>query len=92
MSLKNAGKLAQALAAGDAHSCALLTTGSVVCWGANQYGQLGNGNTIEIGTSATHMGENLLEVELMPGALDKRIRTASTLFFGLILLNNSNFA
>ena len=32
-----------AIAAGDAHACALLTTGAVRCWGSNVRGQLGNG-------------------------------------------------
>jgi alpha-tubulin suppressor-like RCC1 family protein len=32
-----------AVAAGDAHSCALLKDGSVECWGWNIEGQLGNG-------------------------------------------------
>jgi hypothetical protein len=70
---KNAGKTATALAAGDAHSCALLTTGSIVCWGANQFGQLGNGNTVDIGTLPAHMGTNMKEVDLMAGTLHKHI-------------------
>jgi cysteine-rich repeat protein len=32
------------LALGADHSCALLTTGKVVCWGSNVYGQIGNGS------------------------------------------------
>ena len=34
---------------GDAHNCALLTTGNVRCWGFNNSGQLGYGNTNDIG-------------------------------------------
>lgn len=31
------------LAAGASHACALLDDGTVMCWGSNQYGQLGDG-------------------------------------------------
>ena len=33
------------LALGGQHSCALRNTGLVVCWGANDFGQLGDGST-----------------------------------------------
>jgi len=42
-----------AIALGRSHSCALMTTGGVKCWGGNYSGQLGDGSTItENGSSS----------------------------------------
>jgi alpha-tubulin suppressor-like RCC1 family protein len=38
---KDRGKRVKSLGLGSDHTCALLTTGTVECWGVNDYGQLG---------------------------------------------------
>ena len=39
------GLTATHISAGQSHTCAILNTGGVECWGDNQYGELGNGIT-----------------------------------------------
>jgi len=53
------GSDAVSVNAGYYHSCALGTSGQVSCWGYNQYGQLGAGDTISRGSWIYDMGVNL---------------------------------
>jgi hypothetical protein len=58
------GRSAKSIAAGGYHTCAQLDDGSVKCWGGNNYGQLGLGNTQNRGDGAGEMGDNLTAVDL----------------------------
>ena len=61
---------------GNAHICALATSGHVKCWGLNAYGNLGLGDVNKRGDEPNEMGTNLPEVDLGTG------RTAVTLTGG----------
>jgi alpha-tubulin suppressor-like RCC1 family protein len=47
---------AKQLSAGEAHTCALLGTGGVVCWGLNLDGQLGHGTSGHANDTSTPVG------------------------------------
>ena len=49
----NVGGSVRQLATGSAHTCAIMETGNVRCWGSNSAGQLGYGNTEDIGDDET---------------------------------------
>ncbi|MFV8750682.1 RCC1 domain-containing protein [Nannocystaceae bacterium ST9] len=47
------GGAAKQIAAGANHTCALLTSNEVVCWGQNNFNQLGLGSSVTIGDTET---------------------------------------
>jgi alpha-tubulin suppressor-like RCC1 family protein len=52
------------LALGRSHSCALYGENFVKCWGSNEYGQLGLGDTQERGANPDDMGNALPQVRI----------------------------
>ena len=66
----------RSLSVGLLHSCAIVTAGSVRCWGANTNGALGLGDTADRGDAANEMGAFLPPVDLGAG------RTATAIAAG----------
>lgn len=62
------GVTATALAGGFFSTCALLSDGHIKCWGFNNAGQLGLGDTKDRGSTLEEMGDNLPVVNLGVGA------------------------
>ncbi|MSP26299.1 MAG: hypothetical protein EXR75_14315 [Myxococcales bacterium] len=67
------GKTAKALAAGRAHTCAVLNDNSIKCWGSNNYGQLGLGDVNTRGDGPNEGGDLLLALSLGTGKTGKAI-------------------
>jgi alpha-tubulin suppressor-like RCC1 family protein len=81
-----AGVKVKALAAGDQYTCALLNDNSVKCWGDNEQGQLGLGDTRNRGIKVGDMGDNLPRVDLGTGRTAKAITAGHA--FACALLDN----
>jgi len=56
------------ITAGVAHTCALSSTGSVLCWGSNEFGQLGNGSTTSITSPVQVVGLTASAVSIAAGS------------------------
>ena len=58
------GRIALAVSAGAAHTCAIRDDESVVCWGVGSNGRLGNGSSADVGINASQLGDALAAVDL----------------------------
>jgi alpha-tubulin suppressor-like RCC1 family protein len=58
------GRSARAISAGDTHTCVILDTNQVKCWGSSWSGQLGYGDFVDRGDNANEMGLQLPIVQL----------------------------
>ena len=63
----------QIAVSGGYSTCALLDNSTVKCWGYNNYGQLGQGDTVQRGSAVNQMGDNLVSVNLGTGRLARSI-------------------
>lgn len=76
------------IGAGLRHACALFSSGKVKCWGANNRGQLGLGNTTSRGLTANQMGDNLPYVDLGTNLTAKSLAVGGE-FTCAVLSNNT---
>ena len=67
------GLAADAVTTGKEHACAFLDDGSIKCWGRNQYGQLGLGDTTSRGDGSGEMGDDLPPVDVAGTGVTGRV-------------------
>lgn len=67
------GRTAVAIAAGEAHTCAILDTGAIRCWGFGGNGRLGYGATDSIGNDAGETPADVAPVDLGPGRVARAL-------------------
>jgi alpha-tubulin suppressor-like RCC1 family protein len=67
-----------AVASGHSHSCAILASSVVKCWGRNDYGQLGLGDTSDRGDGSGEMANALPAVDMGTGVLASKMYAGSS--------------
>jgi alpha-tubulin suppressor-like RCC1 family protein len=77
------------LATGNNFSCALFENGKIKCWGQNDSGQLGLGDTASRGKAAGEMGETLSFVDLGPDQAAVSLYRGGLQFVCAKLINSS---
>ena len=82
------GRTAVQIAAGSEFTAVLLDNGTVKCWGRNNYGQLGYGDTNNKGDNSGEMGDSLQAVDLGTGRTTVQIAAGSD--HTVALLNDGN--
>jgi E3 ubiquitin-protein ligase HERC3 len=80
------GRTARSIATGRAFSCALLDNADIKCWGANNYGQLGLGDTKSRGRLAAELGSALPAVSF--GAGKKAVQLSAGLEHACAVLDD----
>jgi alpha-tubulin suppressor-like RCC1 family protein len=83
-------RTATAVTTGDRHTCALLDNDQVRCWGRNDDGRLGLGDTANRGDEAGEMGDALPAVDLPPGNDDFENAQVLTGPGGSVIGSNAN--
>ena len=63
-------RTAVSISAGEGHTCAILDDGSVICWGHNQYGQVGHGGSESriLPTQTATLGTGRTATEISAGS------------------------
>ena len=80
------GRTVKVLSSGDIHACAILDNDKIKCWGDNEYGQLGLGDTDHRGDDTGEMGDNLPYVDLGRGRTVKALSSGS--YYTCAILDN----
>ncbi len=75
---------------GANHNCVLFTSKKVKCFGDNQYGQLGYGDTNNKGDGSGEMGDSLLFVDFGTSVLAASVHTSSTANHNCIKVDSTN--
>ena len=73
------GRTATRISTGADHTCALLDDDSVKCWGKNERGELGLGDTARRGDEPGEMGNSLPAVQLGAGLAAAHVSTSCVL-------------